>query len=193
MSVTRGQIKKRGTTLSGLSAEVFRDINGNITFNGSGDEIFVNAKAGDFRLTGTMGKALGSLGALGADFHVQAGSPAIGMGVPLAEVKTDIEGYPRDPVHPTIGAYEYHGSSSDGPPVIIQEPVPQPWTPPELQPQPIPIPTPVVQQYKAATQAPSAPSTPSAPATPQASGANLSMIAAFVVGGVVLAAMVKDD
>ena len=39
------------------------------------------------------------------DFHVQAGSPAIGKGAPVG-VADDFESRPRDPKAPTIGAYE---------------------------------------------------------------------------------------
>ena len=160
MALSRSQLKKRGTTLSGLSAEVVRDRNGNIYFNGSEDEIFVDAKNGDFRLKGPAARALAGLG---QNFQVSAGSPAIGAGVPLPEVKTDITGYPRDPVHPTIGAYEYRGSTSDGPPVVYQEPEPTPSTPwqPSPQPQePVPVPTEVIQQQQAQQQATSAVSVP---------------------------------
>lgn len=122
MALSRAQLKNRGNTLSGLSAELVRDKNGNITFNGDADEIFVDAKNGDFRLKGPFAKRLSGLGA--PNFQLSPGSPAIGAGVPLPEVKTDITGYPRDPVHPSIGAYEYRGSATDAPPVVIQE-VPQ--------------------------------------------------------------------
>ena len=160
MSLSRTQLKRRGATLSGLSAEVIRDANGNIYFNGSEDEIFEDAKNGDFRLKGTFAKHLGSLG---IDFSLSPGSPAIGAGVPLPEVKTDITGYPRDPVHPSIGAYEYRGSTSDGPPVVYQQPTPQPGTTPSPQqpaPAPVPVPTQVIQQQQAQQQATSAVSVP---------------------------------
>jgi parallel beta-helix repeat protein len=41
------------------------------------------------------------------DLHLQETSPAIGAGVPVAIVTDDIDGNPRDPVMPDIGADEY--------------------------------------------------------------------------------------
>jgi hypothetical protein len=123
--------------LSGLSSEVVVDKDGNVSFSGSADEIFVDPARGDFRL--------------------KAGSPAIGMGVPLAEVRTDIDGRPRDPVRPSIGAYEYSGSPTDGPPVVFKPPViVPPDTPPdEVVPEPVPTEVAVqeVREEAAATQA----------------------------------------
>jgi trimeric autotransporter adhesin len=42
-----------------------------------------------------------------SDLKLQAGSPAVGMAVPIAQVTTDFEGTTRSATYPTIGAYEY--------------------------------------------------------------------------------------
>ena len=42
---------------------------------------------------------------------LKPGSPAIGNGCPISFVTTDIEGNPRDPINPDIGAYEYTSSN----------------------------------------------------------------------------------
>jgi hypothetical protein len=42
-----------------------------------------------------------------ADPHLLAGSPCIGAGTPITGFYTDIDGDPRDPVHPCIGCDEY--------------------------------------------------------------------------------------
>jgi hypothetical protein len=54
------------------------------------------------------------------DFSLQAGSPAIGAGIPILEsdgfaitIDTDYYGNTRDPENPTIGAIEYFSSSAD--------------------------------------------------------------------------------
>jgi hypothetical protein len=148
MALSRAQLKNRGNTLSGLSSELIRDKNSNITFNGDADEIFVDANNGDFRLKGPFARRLAGLGA--PNFQLSPGSPAIGAGVPVPEVKYDITGYPRDPVHPSIGAYEYRGSVTDAPPVVIQE-VPQehpsqPSQPSSQQQPPVYIPQPSPSQ-----------------------------------------------
>jgi hypothetical protein len=44
------------------------------------------------------------------DFHLQSGSPAIGAGMQLSEVTVDADGKVR-PNPPSIGAYEYAGST----------------------------------------------------------------------------------
>jgi hypothetical protein len=43
------------------------------------------------------------------DYHLKSTSRGIGEGIPLASlgITTDKDGNPRDPIHPTIGAYEY--------------------------------------------------------------------------------------
>lgn len=155
MGISRTQLKKRGTTLSGLSGEVTRDANGNIFFNGSAEEIFVNPKAGDFR--------------------IKAGSPAIGMGVPVPGVTTDILGRPRDSQHPTIGAFEYEGGSGDGPPIVIQE---FPASGGEIE--VAPIPTEVVQESQTQQETPSP-------------GSALGLAAGVAVAGFVLAMFLSDD
>jgi len=67
--------------------EVFKiDDRGNIKTTLSGEDIFVDPENGDFRL--------------------KPGSPAVGGAVPLPEVTTDLEGKPRDPNRPSIGAFE---------------------------------------------------------------------------------------
>ncbi len=45
------------------------------------------------------------------DLHLRQGSPCIGAGVPIRGITTDIDGDPRDPVHPCIGADEYRGGA----------------------------------------------------------------------------------
>lgn len=45
---------------------------------------------------------------LDADLHLQAGSPCIDSAVPLDVFTTDMDGEPRDPDHPDIGADEYY-------------------------------------------------------------------------------------
>lgn len=138
----RRSINKRSKTLSGLSSEVTVDANGNISFSGSANEIFVDPDRGDFRL--------------------RPGSPAIGMGASIPGITQDIVGNPRHPTHPSIGAYEYTGPPTDGPPVVFVPtpslsppsiPAQQPQTQPSVVPsqpspvyQPTPIPTIVVQQ-----------------------------------------------
>jgi hypothetical protein len=177
MPLSRAQLKKRGTTLSGLSSEIIRDANGNLTCNVSEDEIFVDARNGDFRLKGPFAKRLAGLGA--PDFHLQPGSPAIGAGVPVPQVKVDFDGYPRDPVHPSIGAYEYHGSPSDGPPIVYQEPTPTPTPSPtapwQPSPQSQPVPTEVIHQQQEREQATSKIGVP------------------LIVAGVIAAALLFDD
>jgi len=44
-----------------------------------------------------------------SDLHLRQGSPCIEAGVPIAGYEFDIDGDPRDPVHPDIGADEYTG------------------------------------------------------------------------------------
>ena len=44
----------------------------------------------------------------GPDFHLQAGSPAIGAGMTLSSVPNDLDGYLRSGTAYTIGAYQYH-------------------------------------------------------------------------------------
>lgn len=46
-----------------------------------------------------------------SDFHLLAGSPCIGVGTSSAGIATDIDGDPRDPLHPDIGADEYIGGA----------------------------------------------------------------------------------
>jgi PKD repeat protein len=46
-------------------------------------------------------------------FMLQATSPCIGAGTPIPGVTTDFFGLPVDPVHPTIGAVEYHEATPD--------------------------------------------------------------------------------
>ena len=45
------------------------------------------------------------------DLHLRQGSPCIGAGVPIPGFEFDIDGDPRDPVHPCIGADEFTGGS----------------------------------------------------------------------------------
>jgi hypothetical protein len=45
------------------------------------------------------------------DPHLRSGSPCIGAGVPVPGITTDIDGEPRDPDHPCIGADEYGGGA----------------------------------------------------------------------------------
>ena len=99
-AVTRAQYHEK-RTLSGLSSEIYRDRLGNLGAAISADQIFVNASAGDFRL--------------------KTGSPAIGMGVPISGISTDITGKARDSAHPSIGAFEGEGGPSSGVPAVIQE------------------------------------------------------------------------
>jgi len=44
----------------------------------------------------------------GLDFHVQAGSPAVGAGMTLSSVPNDLDGYLRSGTAYTIGAYQFH-------------------------------------------------------------------------------------
>lgn len=69
-----------------------RDGNGNVTIPAGTrpEELFVNSAAGDFRL--------------------RPENPAIGAGVSLPEVITDIDGRVRDATRPTIGAHEFTGT-----------------------------------------------------------------------------------
>jgi len=69
-----------------------RDAEGNIGVpaNTKPEDLFVNPAAGDFRL--------------------KPENPAVRGGVPLPEVLTDINGNPRDPAHPSIGAVEFTGT-----------------------------------------------------------------------------------
>jgi len=50
------------------------------------------------------------------NFHLSKTSPAISNGIPLNEVKTDISGFPRSLVAPSIGAHEYNSQSTNEPP-----------------------------------------------------------------------------
>ena len=43
------------------------------------------------------------------NLHLREGSPCIGAGVPIVGITTDIDGDPRDPAHPDIGADEFTG------------------------------------------------------------------------------------
>ena len=45
------------------------------------------------------------------DLHLREGSPCIGAGVPIPGIVTDIDGDPRDPAHPDIGADEFTGGA----------------------------------------------------------------------------------
>ncbi|MBM3315570.1 hypothetical protein FJY71_07005, partial [candidate division WOR-3 bacterium] len=45
------------------------------------------------------------------DLHLRQGSPCIGAGVPVPGFTTDIDGDPRDPAHPCIGADEYRSGA----------------------------------------------------------------------------------
>jgi len=45
------------------------------------------------------------------DLHLRLGSPCIGAGVPIAGIELDIDGDPRDPAHPDIGADEFTGGA----------------------------------------------------------------------------------
>jgi len=51
------------------------------------------------------------------DYHLQAGSQAIGYGAALPQVTTDITGLPR-PTTPSAGAYE----GGQGPPAALPAP-----------------------------------------------------------------------
>ena len=55
-----------------------------------------------------------------ADFHLLKISPAINNGIPLNEVKSDISGFPRSMVAPSIGAYEYTSQSTNQPPTNLR-------------------------------------------------------------------------
>lgn len=46
-----------------------------------------------------------------ANLHLAEGSPCIGAGIPIPGVLTDIDGDPRDPAHPDIGADEFAGGA----------------------------------------------------------------------------------
>ena len=46
------------------------------------------------------------------NLHLKSTSPAIGKAKPISFVTTDIEGNPRDPLTPDIGAYEYQDPSN---------------------------------------------------------------------------------
>ena len=46
------------------------------------------------------------------DFRIIGGSPLIGAGTPVPGITTDITGYPRDPVAPTIGCWEFSSGSN---------------------------------------------------------------------------------
>ena len=46
----------------------------------------------------------------GGDPHLLEGSPCIGAGVPIPGFQYDIDGDPRDPVHPDIGCDEFTGA-----------------------------------------------------------------------------------
>jgi hypothetical protein len=69
-----------------------RDAKGNISVpaNTKPEELFVDPAHGDFRL--------------------RPENPAIGAGAPIPEVTTDFNGNPRDPRHPTLGAFEFQGT-----------------------------------------------------------------------------------
>lgn len=70
------------------------------------------------------------------DFHLQSNSPAIDVGVTLAEVTNDYEGSPRPQgAGYDIGAYEYAGG-------VQPTPTPQPTSNPTVTPQPTSTPTP---------------------------------------------------
>ena len=43
-----------------------------------------------------------------SDLHL---SQSNDLGIPIPEITTDIEGHPRDPLHPDAGAYEYKGNT----------------------------------------------------------------------------------
>ena len=45
------------------------------------------------------------------DFHLSAGSPAIGAGLAAFAPETDLEGMPRSPQNPALGAYAYYSST----------------------------------------------------------------------------------
>lgn len=46
-------------------------------------------------------------------FMLRPDSPCIGAGTPVSGVTTDFFGLPVDPVHPSIGAVEYHEATPD--------------------------------------------------------------------------------
>lgn len=50
------------------------------------------------------------------DFRLKPGSPAIGAGIPIADITTDADGKPRSSTRPTIGAYEFADISVPPPP-----------------------------------------------------------------------------
>lgn len=50
------------------------------------------------------------------NFHLSKTSQAINNGIPINEVKTDISGFPRSLIAPSIGAYEYTNQSTNKPP-----------------------------------------------------------------------------
>lgn len=58
-----------------------------------------------------------------ADFHVVAGSPAIGAGIPVAGLTLDRDGKLRSATTPTIGAYEFGGTI---PPIVVIPPTVNP-------------------------------------------------------------------
>jgi hypothetical protein len=45
------------------------------------------------------------------DLHLRQGSPCIGTATPIAGIDFDIDGDPRDPAHPDIGADEFTGGA----------------------------------------------------------------------------------
>jgi hypothetical protein len=63
----------------------------------------------------------------GAQFYLQAMSPAIGAGLPIAGLTTDINFY-RRPNPPTIGAYEYGSVPTTPPPPPTSPPTTPPTT-----------------------------------------------------------------
>lgn len=76
-----------------------KDSQGNVYINPDTkpEYLFVNPPAGDFRL--------------------RPGNPGIAAGAPIPEVTTDIDGKPRDPSRPSIGAHESPAKDSVGPPI----------------------------------------------------------------------------
>ncbi len=108
-------LKVGDTILSGNSAAVGADVSNAVTSLGNNLVSRSDGSTGWVAsdLTGTAAKplsaglaALGNNGGPTQTFALQAGSPAIGAGAPLAGVTTDQRGVARPAANPDIGAYQ---------------------------------------------------------------------------------------